>query len=103
MISFIKAILNFKKFHGFLLYFGSNSYLYQRMPMELNISPGIWHFYINAGLTIFKVENDEMQSLMVYYCSHEVQNSHGKIARLPKGISQTELKVFPKKCQLFRK
>ena len=32
---------NSKKYCGILLYFGSTSYLYQRMPMGLNISPSI--------------------------------------------------------------
>ena len=31
-----------KTYHGILPYFGSASYLYQRMPMGLNISPAIW-------------------------------------------------------------
>ena len=39
-----------KRYCGILLYFGSASYLYQRMPMGLNISPSIWQSYINAIL-----------------------------------------------------
>ena len=39
-----------KKFCGILPYFGSPSYLYQRMPMGLNIFPTIWQSYINAIL-----------------------------------------------------
>ena len=31
-----------KKYCGILPYFGSASYLYQRMPMGLNVSPPIW-------------------------------------------------------------
>ena len=31
-----------KKFCSILPYFGSTSYIYQRMPMGLNISPSIW-------------------------------------------------------------
>ena len=31
-----------QKYCGKLPYFGSASYLYQRMPMELNVSPPIW-------------------------------------------------------------
>ena len=38
---------NSKKYCGILPYFGSASYLYQRMPMRLNIS-SIWQSYINA-------------------------------------------------------
>ena len=41
---------NSKKFCGILPYFRSPSYLYQRMPMGLNISPPIWQSYINAIL-----------------------------------------------------
>ena len=37
-----------KRYCGILPYFGSASYLYQRMPMGLNISPSIWQSYINA-------------------------------------------------------
>ena len=33
---------NSKKYCGLLPHFGSASYLYQRMPMGLNISPSIW-------------------------------------------------------------
>ena len=41
---------NSRKYCGLLPYFGSSSYLYQRMPMGLNISPSIWQSYINAIL-----------------------------------------------------
>ena len=37
-----------KKYCGILPYFGSASYLYQRMPMGLDISPVVWQSYINA-------------------------------------------------------
>ena len=40
-----------KKYCGILPYFGSASYLYQRMPMGLNISPVVWQSYINAILS----------------------------------------------------
>ena len=33
------------------LYFGIASYLYQRMPMGLNISPMVWQSYMNAILS----------------------------------------------------
>ena len=41
---------NSKKYCGILPYFGSGLYLYHRMPMGLNISPAVWHSYINAML-----------------------------------------------------
>ena len=39
-----------KKYCCILPYFGSASYLYERMPMGLNISPPIWQTYINTIL-----------------------------------------------------
>ena len=39
-----------KRYCGILPYFGSASYLYQRMPMGLNTPPSIWQSYINTIL-----------------------------------------------------
>ena len=40
-----------RKYCGILPYFGSASYLCQRMSMGLNISPVVWQSYINAILS----------------------------------------------------
>ena len=39
-----------KKYCGILPYFGSTSYLYQRMLMGLNVSSSIWQTYVNTIL-----------------------------------------------------
>ena len=44
----LRLLKNSKRYCGILPYFGIASYLYQRMPMGLNISPSIWQSYINA-------------------------------------------------------
>ena len=46
----LRILENSKRYHGILPYLGSNSYLYQRMSMELNRSPLIWQSYINVIL-----------------------------------------------------
>ena len=46
----LSLLENSKKYCGILPYFGSTSYLYQRMPMGLNVSPPIWQTYINTIL-----------------------------------------------------
>ena len=38
----LRLLENSKRYCGILPYFSSSSYLYQRMPMGLNISPSIW-------------------------------------------------------------
>ena len=92
-----------KKYCRILPYFGSASYLYQRMPMGLNISPLIWQSYINAIL-------DCLQSKM--YCEAIMDDlllftpsKSSRIARLEdllKAFLKSGLKISPKKCQLFR-
>ena len=47
---FLRLSEDSKTYCGILPYFGSSSYLYQRMPMGLNISPSLWQSYINAIL-----------------------------------------------------
>ena len=47
---FLKLSENSKKYCGILPYFGSASYLYQRIPMGLNISPSMWQSYFNTML-----------------------------------------------------
>ena len=46
-----------KKYCEILPYFGSASYLYQRMPMGLNISPAVWKSYINTILSCLSSRN----------------------------------------------
>ena len=41
---------NQKTFCGILQYFGSASYLYQGMPMGLDISAAVWQTYMSAIL-----------------------------------------------------
>ena len=46
-----------KRYCGILPYFGSASYIYQRMPMGLNISSSIWQSYVNAILECLQSTN----------------------------------------------
>ena len=94
---------NSRKYCGILSYFGSSSYLYQRMPMGLNISPSIWQSYINAILNCLQSKNyceAIMDDLILFTPSKE---SHiNKLEDIMNGLLQNGLKVSPKKCQLFK-
>ena len=88
---------NSKRYCGILPYFGSTSYMYQRMPMGLNTSPSIWQSYINTVpecLQRRKYCEAIMDNLLLFTPS---KKSH--IAKL-EGLLKALLK---KKCQLFRK
>ena len=88
-----------KKYCGILPYFGSSSYLYQGMPMGLNISPSIWQSYINAILNCLqgkKYCEAIMDDLILFTPSKE---SHiNKLEDLMKALLKNGLKISPKKC-----
>ena len=95
---------NSKKFCGILPYFGSASYLYQRLLMGLNISPSIWQSYISAILDCLQSKKyceAIMDNLLFFIPS---KNSHiAKLEDLLEALSKNGFKIFPKKCQLCRK
>ena len=92
-----------QKYCGILPYFGSASYLYQRMPMGLNVSPLIWQTYINAILNSLqsrKYCEVIMDDLLLFTPSRKVHMD--KLEDLLKALRKNGLKISPKKCQLFR-
>ena len=99
----LRLMENSKKFCGILPYFGSPSYLYQRMPMGLNISPPIWQSYINAILSCLqsgKYCEAIMDDLLLFT---PTKLSHfEKLEDLLKALHKNGLKISQKKCQLFK-
>ena len=94
---------NSKRYCGILPYFGSSSYLYQRMPMTLNISPSIWQLYINVILDCLqrrKYCEAIMDDLLLFAPSKETHMN--TLEDLLKALLKDGLKVSPKKCQLFK-
>ena len=92
-----------KKYCGILPYFGSASYLYQRMTVGLNISPAVWQSYINAilnCLTSRKYCEAIMDDLLLFTPCKEAH--YYKLEELLKPLCKNGLKISPKKCQLFK-
>ena len=94
---------NSKRYCGILPHFSSSSYLYQRMPMGLNISPSIWQSYINVILDCLQSKKcceAIMDDLSLFTPSEE---SHiNKLEDSLKDLLKNGLKISPKKCQLFK-
>ena len=94
---------NLKKYCGILPYFCSSSYLYQRMPMGLNISSSIWQSYINAILDCLqsrKFCKAIMSDLILFTPSKE--SCINKLEDILNALLKNGLKISPKKCQLFK-
>ena len=92
-----------QKYCGILPYFGSASYLYQRMLMGLNVSPPIWQMYINTILNSLqsrKYCEAIMDDLLLFTPSKKAHIA--KLEALLKALRRNGLKISPQKCQLFR-
>ena len=89
---------NSKKYCGILPYFGSSSYLYQRMPMGLNISPSVWQSYINAILSCLQSKKyceAIMDDLILFTSSKESHKN--KLEDILNALLKNGLKISPKK------
>ena len=99
MFHSLRLTENSKKYCGILLYFCSASYLYQRMPMGLNISSAVWQSYINAILSCLssrKYCEAIMDDLLLF-----TPNKQSHFEKL-KALCKHGLKISPKKSQLFK-
>ena len=86
-LSLTETVRKLKRYCGILPYFGSSSYLYQRMPMGLNISPSIWQSYINAILDCLqsrKYSEAIMDDLLLFTPSKRV--TYKQVGRLIKSF-----------------
>ena len=89
---------NSKRYCSILPYFGSTSYLYQRMPIGLNISPSIWQSYINTILECLqnrKYCEAIIDNLLLFTPSQKLHLA--KLEDLLKALLKNGLKISPKK------
>ena len=94
---------NSKRYCRMFPYFGSSSYLYQRIPMGLNILPSIWQSYINAILDCLQSKKyceAIIDDLLLFTPSKEACIS--KLEDLLRALLRNGLKISQKKCQLFK-
>ena len=94
---------NSKKYCGILPYFGSSSYLYQRMPMGLNISPSIWQSYINAMLNCLQSKKYckvIMDNLILFTSSKESHTS--KLRDILSALLKNGLKISTQKVPIIQ-
>ena len=96
----IKLSESFWPYHGILSYFGSASYGFQRMPMELSTTLVIWQSYINA---IWGSIPDRSKYLPIISIFAQLKHGHLKyLDDLLKALLRNSLKISSRKCELFR-
>ena len=99
----IRLSENSSRYCGILPYFVSAVYLYQRVPMGLNISPSLWQSYINVILDCLQCRTyckAIMDDLLLFT---PTKKSHIAKLDLFKALHKNGLHISSKKCQLFRK
>ena len=93
-----------QKYCGITPYYGSDTYLYQRLGMELSVSPAVWENFIQKVLSENLNHRKNHLAIMDDYLVHSKKKDHLKhLINLFKALIRNGLKISPKKCQLFRK
>ena len=91
------------RYCSILPYYRSTSYIYQRMPIWLNISTSTWQSSINAILECLQSRKHcetIMDDLLLFTPSKRAHMA--KLEDLLKALLKNGLKISPKKCQLFQ-
>ena len=91
-----------QQYCGITPYYGSPSYLYQRLGMGLTVSPAIWQSFINTVLD--ELPNRKHHLAIMDDCLvHSMKKDHEKeLLYLFKALMKYGLKLSPKKCQFYR-
>ena len=93
-----------QKFCGITPYYGSDSYLYQRLGMGLSVSPAIWQNFIQRVLQEIPDYRKNHLAIMDDILTHSKREDHiGHLIDLFKAIMRNGLKISPRKCKLFKK
>ena len=93
---------NSQQYCGITPYCGSDTYLYQRLPMGLKVSPAIWQAFINKVLG--PIPNRQRHIAIMDDCLvHSKFADHMQdLTNLFQSLMDHGLKISPKKCQFFR-
>ena len=93
---------NSQQYCGITTYYGSDTYLYQRLPMGLKVSQAIWQAFINKVLG--PIPNRQRHIAIMDDCLvHSKFADHIEdLTNLFQSLMDHGLKISPKKCQFFR-
>ena len=93
-----------QKYCGITPYYGSDSYLYQRLGMGLSVSPAMWQNFIQKVLQEIPDYRKSHLAIMDDILTYSKRTDHtGKLIDLFKAVIRNGLKMSPRKCKLFKK
>ena len=92
-----------QKYCGITPYYGSDTYLYQRLGMGLSVSPAVWQNFIQTVLSEIPNHRKHHLAIMDDCLVHSKKRDHlSHLIDLFKALIRNGLKISPKKCQLFK-
>ena len=98
----IKFTEKSKEYCSILPYFGSPIYRYEVLPMGIACAPQIWMDYITLIMAELEQKNKYI-AIMDDLLLHSTKVAHWKLLeQLFQSMCKNDLKLSPKKCQLFR-
>ena len=93
---------NSQQYCGITPYYGSDTYLYQRLPMGLKVSPAIWQAFINKVLGPIPNRQRHIAIMDDCFVHSKFADHMQDLTNLFQSLMDHGLKISPKKCQFFR-
>ena len=93
---------NSQQYCGITPYYGSDTYLYQRLPMGLKVSPAIWQAFINKVLGPIPKRQRHIAIMDDCLVHSKFADHMQDLTNLFQSLMDHGLKISPKKCQFFR-
>ena len=93
---------NSQQYCGITPYYGSDTYLYQRLPMGLKVSPAIWQAFINKVLGPIPYRQRHIAIMDDCLVHSKFRDHMTDLRNLFQSLLDHGLKISPKKCQFFR-
>ena len=90
-----------QKYCGITPYYGSYTYLYQRLGMGLSVSPAIWQTFINKVLDEIPHGKHFLAIMDDCKIHYQRKDQLNHLIALLKALIRNGLKISPRKCQLF--
>ena len=91
-----------QKYCGITPFYGSPTYLYQRLGMGLSVSPAIWQNFINKVLDEIPTRQHHLAIMDDCLIHSKLKEHIQELIYLFETIIRNGLKISPKKCQFFR-
>ena len=100
----LRVALRSQDYLGITPYYGSPSFVYQRMGMGWKVSPAFFMYFITGVLDSLENHRENFLAIMDDILVHsKVKDHRNRLITLFKALIKNGLKISPKKCQLFKK